>query len=173
MNATYYIIIGVTKDVDFTKYYFGESKFLIFHTVIFLPSSFLMASIASVITSTFFLGMSPVSKNFKRSSTCSLSLVPKTLVAVSVKQSIRDAMEHLLAKNREILPLFLAAARPIKDEWKIKPYFGVFPFFLRARNRAFSAPKSIAKVKIAMKIMISRKMNLISLCENVRIISVT
>ena len=116
-------------------------NFSFFHTVNILPSSFLMASIASVITSTFFLGMSPVSKNFKRSSTCSLSLVPKTLVAVSVKQSIRDAMEHLLAKNREILPLFLAAARPIKDEWKIKPYFGVFPFFLRARNRAFSAPK--------------------------------
>jgi hypothetical protein len=24
-------------------------------------------------------------------------------------------------------PLFLAPARPINDEWKIKPYFGVFP----------------------------------------------
>ena len=139
---------------DLTKKICASENLSFFHTVMnkfhgieilernqFLPSSFLIVSIASVITSTFFLGMSPVSKNFKRSSTCSLSLVPKTLVAVSVKQSIRDAMEHLLAKNREIRPLFLAAARPIKEEWKIKPYFGVLPFFLRARKRAFSAPK--------------------------------
>ena len=71
-----------------------------------LLSSFLMVSKASFITSIFFLGISPVSKNFNRSSTCSFNLVPKTLVACSVKQSILEAMEHLLAKNREMRPLF-------------------------------------------------------------------
>ena len=106
-----------------------------------LLSSFLMVSKASFITSIFFLGISPVSKNFNRSSTCSFNLEPKILVACSAKQSILEAMEHLLAKNREIRPLFLAAARPIKEEWKINPYFGVFPFFFKARNKAFSAPK--------------------------------
>jgi len=34
-------------------------------------------------------------------------------------------MEHLLARYREIRPLFFVAARPMKVEWKIKPYFGV------------------------------------------------
>jgi len=29
-------------------------------------------------------------------------------------------------------PLLRADARPIKDEWKIKPYFGVFPRVLSA-----------------------------------------
>lgn len=29
-------------------------------------------------------------------------------------------------------PLFLAAARPMKVEWKINPYFGVFPFVFNA-----------------------------------------
>lgn len=32
------------------------------------------------------------------------------------KQSMRDAMVHLLAKYREMRPLFLAAARPMKVE---------------------------------------------------------
>ena len=32
----------------------------------------------------------------------------------------------------EILPLFFAPARPMKELWKIRPYFGVFPFVLRA-----------------------------------------
>jgi len=35
-------------------------------------------------------------------------------------------------------PLLRADARPIKDEWKIKPYFGVFP-------RVFSALKNKTK----------------------------
>ena len=34
--------------------------------------------------------------------------------------------------NLEILPLFLAPARPMKELWKIRPYFGVFPLVLRA-----------------------------------------
>ena len=38
-------------------------------------------------------------------------------------------------------PLFLAFARPMNDEWKIRPYFGVLPFVLSARKSAFSAPK--------------------------------
>lgn len=29
-------------------------------------------------------------------------------------------------------PLFLAAARPMKVEWKIRPYFGVFPLVFSA-----------------------------------------
>jgi hypothetical protein len=41
------------------------------------------------------------------------------------KQSILDAIEHLLAKYLEMRPLFLIPARPIKVEWKSKPYFGV------------------------------------------------
>merc|ERR1719245_1113864 len=105
------------------------------------PSSFLMASIASVITSKFFLGISPVSKNFSLSSTCSFNLLPKMLLDCSEKQSILDAMVHLFAKNREIRPLFFAAALPIKEEWKIRPCLGVLPFFFRARKSAFSAPK--------------------------------
>lgn len=48
------------------------------------------------------------------------------------KQSILDAMEHLLAKYREMRPLFLVPALPIKVEWKMRPYFGVFPLVFRA-----------------------------------------
>ena len=51
---------------------------------------------------------------------------------VPEKQSILDAIEHLLAKYLEILPLFFAPARPMKVEWNIRPYFGVFPFVFRA-----------------------------------------
>ena len=51
------------------------------------------------------------------------------------KQSILEAMEHLFAKYLEIRPLFLTLARPINDEWKMSPYFGVFPFFLSALRR--------------------------------------
>ena len=36
-------------------------------------------------------------------------------------------MEHLLARKREIRPLFFEPALPIKDEWNISPYFGVLP----------------------------------------------
>ena len=45
----------------------------------------------------------------------------------SLKQSILEAMEHLLARKREIRPLFFEPALPIKDEWNISPYFGVLP----------------------------------------------
>jgi len=58
-----------------------------------------------------------------------------------MKASMRVAMEHLFARYRDIRPLFLALARPIKDEWNIKPYFGVLPLVFRARNSAFSAPR--------------------------------
>mmetsp|Transcript_21773 Transcript_21773/g.61982 ORF Transcript_21773/g.61982 Transcript_21773/m.61982 type:complete len:226 (+) Transcript_21773:494-1171(+) len=50
-------------------------------------------------------------------------------------------MEHLLAKYREILPLFFASARPMKVEWYMRPYFGVFPLVFNARKSAFSAPR--------------------------------
>ena len=56
----------------------------------------------------------------------------KTRVLLPLKQSMRDAMEHLLARYREIRPLFLAPARPMKVEWNIKPYFGVFPRVFKA-----------------------------------------
>ena len=45
----------------------------------------------------------------------------------SLKQSILDAIEHLLARKREIRPLFFDPARPMNDEWNISPYFGVLP----------------------------------------------
>jgi hypothetical protein len=48
------------------------------------------------------------------------------------KQSILDAMEHLLAKYLDMRPLFLSPARPINVEWKSNPYFGVLPRVLRA-----------------------------------------
>ena len=32
-------------------------------------------------------------------------------------------------------------ARPMKEEWKMRPYLGVLPLVLRARNSAFSAPR--------------------------------
>lgn len=48
------------------------------------------------------------------------------------KQSIREAMVHLLARYLEMRPLFLAAARPIKVEWKMRPYLGVLPRVFRA-----------------------------------------
>ena len=34
--------------------------------------------------------------------------------------------------NLEILPVFLAPARPMKELWKIRPYLGVLPLVLRA-----------------------------------------
>ncbi len=60
---------------------------------------------------------------------------------MSAKQSIREAMEHLLARYLEMRPLFLEEALPINGEWKINPYFGVLPLVFNALNRAFSAPK--------------------------------
>ena len=50
-------------------------------------------------------------------------------------------MLHLLARYREMRPLFLAPARPMKEEWKMSPYLGVLPRVFRARKSAFSAPK--------------------------------
>jgi hypothetical protein len=50
-------------------------------------------------------------------------------------------MEHLFARKREMRPLCFDAARPMKEEWKMRPYFGVFPFVFSARNSAFSAPR--------------------------------
>mmetsp|Transcript_32959 Transcript_32959/g.94823 ORF Transcript_32959/g.94823 Transcript_32959/m.94823 type:complete len:234 (-) Transcript_32959:20-721(-) len=54
---------------------------------------------------------------------------------------MREAMEHLLARYREMRPLFFSCARPMKVEWKISPYFGVLPFVFSARKSAFSAPR--------------------------------
>lgn len=51
-----------------------------------------------------------------RSSTWRLSASPNFDVGVSEKLSILEAIEHLLAKNREILPLDLAPVRPMNDE---------------------------------------------------------
>lgn len=48
------------------------------------------------------------------------------------KQSMREAIVHLFARYLEMRPLFLAAARPMKVEWKIRPYLGVFPLVFRA-----------------------------------------
>lgn len=48
---------------------------------------------------------------------------------------MREAMVHLLARYLEIRPLFLAAARPMKVEWKMSPYLGVFPRVLRALRK--------------------------------------
>jgi hypothetical protein len=50
-------------------------------------------------------------------------------------------MEHLLARKREILPLFLGPALPMKEEWYSRPYLGVLPLVFKARNKAFSAPR--------------------------------
>ena len=60
-------------------------------------------------------------------------------MASSEKQSIREAIEHLFARYREIRPLFFCCARPMKEEWKISPYLGVFPFVLSARKRGGAA----------------------------------
>uniref|UniRef100_A0A915K1Q6 Uncharacterized protein n=1 Tax=Romanomermis culicivorax TaxID=13658 RepID=A0A915K1Q6_ROMCU len=49
--------------------------------------------------------------------TCCFKYSPKASTGTSEKQSIREAKAHLLAKNRLIRPLFLAAARPIKVDY--------------------------------------------------------
>lgn len=48
---------------------------------------------------------------------------------------MREAMVHLFARYLEMRPLFLAAARPMKVEWKMSPYFGVLPRVLRALRK--------------------------------------
>ena len=52
-----------------------------------------------------------------------------------------EAMLHLLARYREMRPLFLCLALPMKEEWKMRPYLGVLPLVFKARNSAFSAPR--------------------------------
>lgn len=51
------------------------------------------------------------------------------------KQSMREAMVHLLARYLEMRPLFFAPARPMKVEWKMSPYLGVFPRVFRALRK--------------------------------------
>ena len=55
-----------------------------------------------------------------------------TSLPIPEKQSILDAILHLFARYREMRPLFFAAARPMKVEWKMSPYFGVLPLVFRA-----------------------------------------
>ena len=38
-------------------------------------------------------------------------------------------------------PLLRALARPMKEEWQMRPYLGVLPLVLSARKSAFSAPR--------------------------------
>lgn len=65
------------------------------------------------------------------------------------KQSILDAMEHLLARYRLMRPLFLSPARPMNVEWYSRPYLGVFERVFSARNRAFSAPGGGGMIEIS------------------------
>ncbi len=51
---------------------------------------------------------------------------------IPAKQSIREAIEHLLARNREILPLFGILARPMNVELKRIPYLGVLDLVFNA-----------------------------------------
>lgn len=53
---------------------------------------------------------------------------------------MREAIVHLLARYREMRPLFFAPARPMKVEWKMSPYLGVLPRVFRAlrKNPIFS-----------------------------------
>lgn len=37
--------------------------------------------------------------------------------------------------------MFFWDARPMNEEWKMRPYLGVLPLVLSARKRAFSAPR--------------------------------
>ena len=60
------------------------------------------------------------------------------------KQSILLASVHLLARFLEILPLFLAAARPMNVEWKMRPYLGVLPLVFNALCTLNSVLRSIS-----------------------------
>mmetsp|Transcript_87519 Transcript_87519/g.272234 ORF Transcript_87519/g.272234 Transcript_87519/m.272234 type:complete len:377 (+) Transcript_87519:554-1684(+) len=107
----------------------------------FFFRSFRTSLIASCMTSMFLRGVVPSVRKANRSSTWSRSFSPKIAEASSEKQSMREAREHLLARYREMRPLFFCCARPMKDEWKMRPYLGVLPLVLRARKSAFSAPR--------------------------------
>ena len=63
-----------------------------------VASSAASLAMTAFMTSTFLRGTSPVSKNLRRSSTWSRSSAPNADVTVSEKQSMREAMEHLLAR---------------------------------------------------------------------------
>ena len=56
-------------------------------------------------------------------------------------QSVSTVIMRTPAPYRETRPLFLVPARPMKDEWKMRPYLGVLPLDFSARNSAFSAPR--------------------------------
>ena len=60
-------------------------------------------------------------------------------MGTSEKQLIREAILHLFARYREMRPMFLAAARPMKVEWKMSPYFGVLPLVFKALGEEYSA----------------------------------
>mmetsp|Transcript_4881 Transcript_4881/g.14168 ORF Transcript_4881/g.14168 Transcript_4881/m.14168 type:complete len:333 (+) Transcript_4881:75-1073(+) len=107
----------------------------------FFRRRFFTSLMASCMTSMFFLGVVPSERKARRSSTWSRSFSPKTVEDSSEKLSIREAREHLFARYREMRPLFFCWARPMKVEWKMRPYFGVFPFVFSARKSAFSAPR--------------------------------
>lgn len=64
--------------------------------------------------------------------TCDQASETKVQLRSPEKQSIREAMVHLFARYLEMRPLFLAAARPIKVEWKMRPYLGVLPRVFKA-----------------------------------------
>lgn len=65
---------------------------------------------------------------------------PKILVFISKKKSILYTIEHLFARYYVIWPLLGVAARPMKEKWKIRPYFGVLPRVFNALKSAFSVP---------------------------------
>jgi hypothetical protein len=63
---------------------------------------------------------------------------------------MRDAIEHLLARYREIRPLFLVLALPMKEEWKIKPYLGVFPLVFKALHKVHSGTNRLGKCEVGL-----------------------
>jgi len=71
-------------------------------------------------------------------------LVPElfTIKAVKLVREGIDTIEHLFASSRDIRPLFLVSAWPIKVEWYINPYgSGKEPFSLLGTSaRSISDP---------------------------------
>ena len=51
---------------------------------------------------------------------------------VTQNQSVHEAILDLFARYWKMQPLFLAAAQPMKVEWKISPYFGVLALVFKA-----------------------------------------
>lgn len=92
-------------------------------------------------TSRFFHGISLGSWKESCSSTCSLNFSPNILVDASEKKSICVSILHLFARYQEMRPFFLAAAQPVKVEWKLSPYLGVLPLVFRALSRVFPGPR--------------------------------